>query len=263
VLYLCTGSQGEERAALSRIAAGDHRRVTLGEGDVVLFSSRVIPGNEAAIFALYEKLNERGVQVLTDKDAPIHVSGHPCRDELRQMYSLVRPRIAVPVHGERRHILEHVKLAKELQTPEAVAPRNGDMIRLAPGEAEIIEEVPSGRLYVDGGLLIKAEDETLRERKKLASDGMVTVTIVVSAKKHTILSGPEIRAVGLAAEDERQFDKALEDLAEAAERAYSNLNGHDRSDEDVAEEIIARAVRRAAERAWGKRPMVETVLMRV
>jgi ribonuclease J len=261
VLYLCTGSQGEERAALSRIASGDHRRVKLGEGDVVLFSSRVIPGNESAIFALYEKLNERGVQVMTDKDAPIHVSGHPCRDELRQMYSLVRPRIAVAVHGERRHILEHVKLAQELQTPEAVAPRNGDMIRLAPGAAEIIDEVPSGRLYVDGAVLIKAEDETMRERKKLAQDGAVTVTIVASAKKHIIIGGPEIRAVGLASEDDRGFDKALEDIAEAAEKAYSNLSNHDRGDEDIAEEIISRAVRRAAERAWGKRPLVETVLM--
>ena len=263
VLYLCTGSQGEERAALSRIASGDNRRISLGEGDVVLFSSRVIPGNEAAIFSLYEKLTERGVQVFTDKDAPIHVSGHPCREELRQMYGLVRPRISVPVHGERRHILEHVALAKELQTPETIAPRNGDMIRLAPGAAEIIDEVPSGRLYVDGGLLIKAEDETMRERKKLAHDGAVTVTIVASAKKHNIIGGPEIRIVGLAGEDDHDLDQALEDLAEAAEKAYSNLNGHDRSDEDVAEEIISRAVRRAAERVWGKRPVVETVLMLV
>jgi ribonuclease J len=148
-----------------------------------------------------------------------------------------------------------------LQTPEAVAPRNGDMIRLAPGTAEIIDEVPSGRLYVDGAVLIKAEDETMRERKKLAQDGAVTVTIVASAKKHIIIGGPEIRAVGLASEDDRGFDKALEDIAEAAEKAYSNLSNHDRGDEDIAEEIISRAVRRAAERAWGKRPLVETVLM--
>jgi ribonuclease J len=263
VLYLCTGSQGEERAALSRIAAGDNRRISLGAGDVVLFSSRVIPGNEAAIFSLYEKLTERGVQVFTDKDAPIHVSGHPCRDELRQMYAWARPRIAVPVHGERRHILEHVKLALELQTPQAIAPRNGDMIRLAPGPAEVIDETPNGRLYVDGGLLIRAEDETMRERKKLARDGAVTVTIVASAKKQNIVGGPEIRIVGLVAEDEHNIDQALEDLAEAAEKAYLKLSGHERGDEDVAEEIISRAVRRTAERIWGKRPVVETVLMMI
>jgi ribonuclease J len=263
VLYLCTGSQGEERAALSRIASGDHRRVSLGEGDVVLFSSRVIPGNETDIFALYEKLNERGVQVLTDKDAPIHVSGHPCREELRQMYNLVRPRIAVPVHGERRHILEHAKLARELQTPQAVTPRNGDMIRLAPGPAEVIDETPAGRLYVDGGMIIRSEDETMRERKKLARDGAVTVTLAVSGKKHSIVSGPEVRIVGLAAEDERRTDQAIEDLAEAAENAYAKLSNQERGDEDVAEEMISRAVRRAAERIWGKRPVVETVLLTI
>jgi ribonuclease J len=263
VLYLCTGSQGEERAALTRIASGDHRRVSLGEGDVVLFSSRVIPGNEAAIFALYEKLGERGVEVLTDKDAPIHVSGHPCREELRQMYAMVRPQIAVPVHGERRHILEHVKLAEELQTPQAIAARNGEMIRLAPGRAAVIDETPAGRLYVDGGMLVRSEDETFRERKKLARDGAVTVTIVASAKKKAILSGPEIRIVGLAGEEDDGADQALEDLAEAAEGAYARLSGAERADEEAAEEIISRAVRRAAERIWGKRPVVETVLMNI
>jgi ribonuclease J len=263
VLYLCTGSQGEERAALSRIASGDHRRVSLGEGDVVLFSSRVIPGNETAIFALYEKLQERGVRVMTDQDAPIHVSGHPCREELRQMYRMVQPRIAVPVHGERRHIIEHAKLARELQTPQAVTPRNGDMIRLAPGPAEVIDETPAGRLYVDGGMVIRSEDETMRERKKLARDGAVTVTLAVSGKKHSIVSGPEVRIVGLAAEDERKTDQALEDLAEAAENAYAKLSNQERGDEDAAEEAISRAVRRAAERIWGKRPVVETVLMTI
>ena len=179
------------------------------------------------------------------------------------MYAMVRPKIAVPVHGERRHILEHVKLAEELQTPQAIAARNGEMIRLAPGRAEVVDETPWGRLYVDGGMLVKSEDETFRDRKKLSRDGVVTVSIVASSKKRAILSGPEIRIVGLAAEDEHGVDQALEDLAEAAEKAYGRLSGQERSDEDAAEEIISRAVRRAAERIWGKRPVVETVLMNI
>ncbi len=263
VLYLCTGSQGEARAALARIAAGDHRRVSLKEGDSVVFSSRVIPGNETSIFALYNRLAERGVQVITDKDWPVHVSGHPCRDELRQMYQWARPRIAVPVHGERRHLLEHAKLAREMQAVEAIAPRNGDLIRLAPGAPVLIEEVQAGRLYLDGGVLIDSQDEALHERHILAGEGVVTVTIAVSATKRSIVSGPDVRVRGLSMRDERALDLALEDLAEAAETAYGKLNGPERADEEGAEEAVSRAVRRAAERSWGKRPLVEAVILNV
>src|SRR3954470_12346426 len=165
ILFLCTGSQGEARAALSRIADGSHPHVKLGSGDHVVFSSRVIPGNEIPIRNLQNKLADRGVRLHTERDTPgIHVSGHPCRDELRQMYSWVRPQIAVPTHGERRHLIEHAAFAKDLQVPHAVSPRNGDMVRLAPGHPEIIDEVPAGRLYVDGGVLTPENGEALRER---------------------------------------------------------------------------------------------------
>ncbi len=149
ILFLCTGSQGEARAALSRIASGEHRHVSLRAGDTVIFSSRIIPGNETEIFALQNKLMERHIEVITDKDEDVHVSGHPCRDELRQMYQWARPRIAIPVHGERRHLLEHEKFAHEMQVQQAIAPNNGDLIRLAPGPAKVIDEVPAGRLYLD------------------------------------------------------------------------------------------------------------------
>src|SRR5262249_51612673 len=162
---------------LSRIARGDHRHVTLRQGDTVIFSSRQIPGNETAIHQLYAQLDERGVDVITSDDAPVHVSGHPARDELKQMYQWARPRIAVPVHGERRHILEHVKLAQALQVPEAIAPRNGDLIRLAPGPVRVEDEVPSGRLYLDGAVLIQPEDDALRDRKRLGAEGAVMVTL--------------------------------------------------------------------------------------
>ena len=154
VLFLCTGSQGEPRAALFRIAEGNHPHVSLGAGDACIFSSRVIPGNDVPIRNLQDRLSDRGVRLYTERDHPgIHVSGHPCRDELRRMYQWARPRIAVPTHGERRHLLEHAALAREMQVPETVAPRNGDMVRLAPGMAEIIDEVPAGRLYVDAGVV--------------------------------------------------------------------------------------------------------------
>ncbi|MGE0045793.1 MAG: ribonuclease J [Hyphomonadaceae bacterium] len=262
VLYLCTGSQGEARAALSRIATGQHRNVSLRAGDAVIFSSRVIPGNEAAIFALYNALSERGVEVITDDDENIHVSGHPCRDELTQMYQWARPKIAIPVHGERRHLVEHAKLARELQTPQALSPRNGDLIRIAPGPAEVIDEVPAGRLYADGTTLIESDDEALRERRRLGSEGVVSVGITVSGKKHTILSGPNVKTRGLSMLDEEEFDLALEELEETAEAAFNRLKHGEREDDEAAEQAVARAVRKAAEKLWGKRPFVEVVLMR-
>jgi ribonuclease J len=263
VLYLCTGSQGEARAALSRIARGDHRNVSLRQGDTVIFSSRVIPGNEMAIHALYNQFLERGVRLITaDDEHLIHVSGHPARDELRQMYAWARPRIAVPVHGERRHLLEHVKLAQELQIPEAIAPSNGDLIRLAPGPAAVIDEVPAGRLYVDGGVMIEAEDDALKDRRRLAAEGAVNVSLALNAK-HAILAGPNVNVRGLAMADEEEFELALEELERAAEGAYQKLSHSDRQDDDAVEANLMRAVRRAAERLWGKRPLVDVSVLRV
>jgi ribonuclease J len=261
VLYLCTGSQGEPRAALARIAAGEHRHVVLRDGDAVLFSSRVIPGNEVAIHDLWERFTERGVNVITDKDAHIHVSGHPARDELRRMYQWARPRIAIPVHGERRHILEHVRLARELQTPHAIPARNGELILLAPDGPAAIDEVPAGRLYVDGSVTIEADDEALRDRKRIAAEGMLTVAMTVSAKRHAISAGPDVRARGLSAADEEDMQSLLDDMSRIAEAAYTRLGAAERADIESAEESVMKAVRRAAEKAWGKRPLVEVIIL--
>jgi len=263
VLYLCTGSQGEPRAALSRIAEGSHRHIALDDGDTVIFSSRVIPGNEQAIHALQERLSDRGIGIITDKDAPVHVSGHPCRDELRQMYAWARPKIAVPVHGERRHIVEHQKLAFELQVPEAIAPRNGDMIRLAPGPAEVIDEVPAGRLYVDGESIVVADSESLRDRKRLGAEGAAMVAMAVSAKKHQIMSGPNVTLQGVAMEDEEEMDLALDEIENAAEAAFVRLNHAERADDEVVEANVGRAVRKAVEKAFGKRPLVTVSVLRI
>ena len=263
VLFLCTGSQGEQRAALSRIARGEHRNVVLRHGDTVIFSSRVIPGNEMAIHQLYDQFLERGVELITaDNEHLIHVSGHPARDELKQMYAWARPKIAVPVHGETRHIREHVKLAQSLQIPETVAPSNGDLIRLAPGPAEIIDQVPAGRLYVDGNVIIATEDDAIRDRKRLAAEGAVNVAIALTAK-NGIAAGPNVTVRGLSMPDEDDFDLALEDLEDVAKAAFSKLNHAERDDDDLIEAAIVRAVRKAAERLWKKRPLVDVSVLRL
>jgi ribonuclease J len=263
ILFLCTGSQGEARAALSRIADGSHPHVKLGSGDHVVFSSRVIPGNEIPIRNLQNKLADRGVRLHTERDTPgIHVSGHPCRDELRQMYSWVRPQIAVPTHGERRHLIEHAAFAKDLRVPHAVSPRNGDMVRLAPGLPEIIDEVPAGRLYVDGGVVTPENGDALRERRHAAFNGMLAVSIVLDGR-NKIVSGPQVRGIGLTGDEEYTLDDALDDLAEEAETAYKKLQGDARELDDAIESAISRAVKKAAFRIWERKPVVETTVLRL
>jgi ribonuclease J len=263
LLYLCTGSQGEVRAALARIAEGTHPHVKLGQGDHVIFSSRQIPGNEVPIRNLQNKLADRGVRLYTERDHPgIHVSGHPCRDELRQMYQWARPEIAVPTHGERRHLLEHVALAKDMQVPQAIAPRNGDMIRLAPGRAEVIDEVPAGRLFVDAGILTSENGAALRERRHAASNGVLMVSVALD-KRGRLVSGPELRAIGLPDETDEPLDDHLDDLADAAEEAVLRLDLDRREDDDAVEAAVARTLKKASQRIWDRRPIVETLVLRV
>ena len=263
ILFLCTGSQGEARAALSRIAEGTHPHVSLGKGDHVVFSSRVIPGNEVGIRNLQNKLADKGVRLYTERDHPgIHVSGHPCRDELKQMYQWARPQIAVPTHGERRHLLEHCNLAKDLQVPQAIAPRNGDMVRLAPGRAEIIDEVPASRLYLDGRMLVAENGDALRERRHAANNGVVHVAIVLD-KKGRIASGPQVRSVGMPGDEDYPLDEAMDDLAEAAVDAMKRLDAEARDQDEAVETAISRALKKASQRIWGRRPIVETTVLRI
>jgi ribonuclease J len=263
VLYLCTGSQGEVRAALARVADGTHPHLTLGQGDSCVFSSRVIPGNEIPIRNMQNKLADRGVRLFTERDHPgLHVSGHPCRDELKQMYQWARPKIAVPTHGERRHLLEHVNLARDLQVAEALAPRNGDMVRLAPGRAEIIDEVPAGRLYVDGGMVTPENGEALRERRHAAFNGVLTVAVVLDGRGR-IASGPQVRALGLPGDEDYDLDEAIDDLAAEAEAALKKLSGDDREDDQTVEQALSRALKKAAYRIWERRPVVEATVLRL
>ncbi len=263
ILYLCTGSQGEPRAALTRIARNGHRHVSLGEGDTVIFSSRLIPGNERGVFALMDALADRGVRLITDRmtPSPIHVSGHPCRDELATMYGWVRPAISVPVHGERRHTLEHAALARSLQVAHAVAPRNGEMVRLAPGEPEIIDTVPGGRLLLDGQTLVPEGAAGLQERLRIARAGYLHASVSID-EQAGLLDGPVVIARGLSDPDGSPADQTLDILDEAAELAVRRLKRRDLQDDDAVEREIGRALRKAAERLYGHRPVIDVTILR-
>ena len=263
ILYLCTGSQGEARAALSRVAEGTHPYIKLSKGDHCIFSSRVIPGNELSIGRLQDKLADRGVRLYTEKDHPgIHVSGHPCRDEMKQMYAWARPRISVPTHGMRRHLMEHAAFARDLGVEETVTPRNGDLVRLAPGKAVIIDEVPNGRLYVDGGMVVTEKGEALRERRHASTNGVLVVSFAMD-KLGKIVSDIDVRAIGLPGDEVTPLGDALDDLAERVEQVVGSLKNEARDDDDVVEQAVARVLKKASQQIWDRRPIVETVILRL
>jgi ribonuclease J len=245
VLYLCTGSQGEPRAALARIARGDHPTVSLGDGDAVIFSSRIIPGNDVAIHELHNQLSALGVEVLTVEDHFVHVSGHPAREELSEMYRWIRPQIAVPVHGELRHMSEHARLARSLQVPQAVVIENGHMLRLAPGRAQVIDEVPSGRIYMDGRVMTEAGDGLTRHRRALAYAGFIGITVALDQKS---------RVAGEAAFFFEGVPASVQGPVRDAVDATLRRHNPKKGDDEGLREQLRRAGRRAANDAWGKKP---------
>ncbi len=271
VLYLCTGCQGEPRAALSRIAAGEHPNVTLGTGDVVIFSSKIIPGNELAINRLHNRLIALGVEVVTEEDHFIHVSGHPCRDELQRMYGWVRPRIAVPVHGEARHLLEHARFARSLQVPEAVVVENGDLLRLAPGPAEVIDHVRAGRLIADGKAIVADDSPVVAARRRIMYNGIAFVSLVLDGAGN-LAAPPRVTVQGLLHGDEDarggdgggEVEKAI--LATAGKNvatAVEALPPRVRDDDAALREAVVAAARRALRAHTGKRPVVEVQILRL
>ncbi|HEX4637722.1 MAG TPA: ribonuclease J, partial [Rhizomicrobium sp.] len=249
VLYMCTGSQGEPRAALARIADDSHPHVQLGEGDTVIFSSRVIPGNELAIFEVQNKLAARGVGLLTVEDHYVHVSGHPCRDELAQMYRWIRPKLALPVHGEMRHQVAHAKLARDMQVPQAFVPENGQMFRLAPGRPELICEVPAGRVHLDGRVLVGEGAGLAKDRRAMGFAGLLVVSLVLDHKGR-VAAPPMVLGEGMPEPVEDAVLKAVE----------QTLDGNKKSDPDDLAENVRRAARRAAQEAWGKKPITRVLV---
>jgi ribonuclease J len=258
MVIICTGSQGEPRAALARIAAGDHRHISLGSGDTVIFSSRVIPGNDPAIAQLQDALVRRGVEVVTAKDHMIHVSGHPARDELVQMYQHVRPKISVPVHGEHRHLVAHAELARECQVPNAFVVDNGSVLRLGPGEPGIVDHVPAGRLAVDGNRIVAIEGETVRGRIRAMWNGFAVVTLVLDAKSEAL--DMPISTSGLFEDDD---DPVLETVRLAVREGLDKLSAVALRDDDLVAETARIAARRAFRQAIDKRPIIRVHLVRM
>ena len=252
VLYLCTGSQGEPRAALARIAADNHPHVSLAEGDTVIFSSRVIPGNELGIGEMQNQLAARGINLLTAEDHFVHVSGHPCRDELAQMYRWIRPKLALPVHGEMRHQMAHAKLARELQVPQAIVPENGQMFRLAPGRPELIDEVPAGRIHMDGRILVAEGEGLTKDRRAMAYAGLLVVSLVVDHRGR-VAATPTVLGEGMP-------EPVAEAVLKAVEGTIAKNKG---SGPDDLAENVRRAARRAAHDAWGKKPLTRVMVTEI
>ena len=254
VLIVATGGQGEPRAALGRIAGGTHE-LKIGEGDRVIFSSRIIPGNEVAIGRIMNQLSDLGVEIVTERQAHVHVSGHPGRPELIEMYKWVRPEIVIPVHGEGRHLAEHARLALSHGVNHAVVQKNGDLIRLAPGEPKKIDEVRVGRLVLDGDVILPANGSTVNERRRIGYGGLITVTVPVG-KDGGLAGTPLIRPFGVPVEEDR--DDFIADATDSATHAFSAG-----VDEDKVRESVRLAVRRCATLWTGKKPLVEVMLLQI
>ena len=257
VLILITGSQGEPRSALARVALDTHPRVALGEGDTVIFSSRVIPGNERAIGLVQDNLVRRGVNVMTDADHAVHVSGHPARDELRRLYRLVKPRFAVPVHGEWRHLTAHAALAKE-EGARPILMEDGDILNLAPGTVEIVDSAPVGRLVLDENRLIPMQGEVMNARRRLLYNGVAVASLAID-RAGNVLGQPKLTAPGLLEADDPETDLVLDQFREG----ILDLPLATRRDDDALLEAARAALRRAIGKRLKKRPQVDVHLLRV
>jgi ribonuclease J len=253
VLALCTGSQGEPRAALARIANNDHPAVTLNKGDSVIFSSRTIPGNEKAVGSIINGLISQGVEVITDRTHLVHVSGHPRRDELRDMIAWTKPKVLIPVHGEPLHLSEHAKLARAAGVPKVIGCRNGDLVLLGPGEAGIIDQLPSGRLYKDGNILEDAKSRAVVERRRMGFAGCVFVAIAMT-EKGEMADDPEVDLVGIP-EKNRAGEELDEIVFDAVVSTVEGLPRARRRDPDALAESVRRAVRSTVNQEWGKKPL--------
>ncbi|WP_425418663.1 ribonuclease J [Oricola indica] len=258
VVIILTGSQGEPRAALAKLSRDEMRDVALTSGDTVVYSSRMIPGNEKAVIETQNRLIDMGIEIIEDRDALVHVSGHPRRNELRSMYKWTRPAIGVPVHGEAAHLSAHAKLMSECGIRDVVPARNGDLVRLAPGDPEIIADIPHGEIYKDGLLIGSGDDLGVGDRRRLSFAGHVAVSIVLN-KQRELAADPDLVAIGVPQVDARGED--IEDLMfDAAVEAFESIPRARRRDLELVERAVHGAVRSAARNAWGKKPLVSVLV---
>jgi ribonuclease J len=260
VLYICTGSQGEPRAALSRIAANDHRQVKLGTGDTVIFSSRIIPGNELSISRLQNKLVQSDVTVINDENGNIHVSGHPAEDELIEMYQYVRPQIVVPVHGEPRHLKRHAEIAQNCQVPETILVNNGSVVRLAPNKAQIIDEVHAGRFALDGPRIQPLDSDVIKDRTRILYNGVAVFTLVLD-QSGNMVGEPQLTTHGLI--DEEEMPGILQAISEEVEDVLIDMSDADIMDDKIVNEAARIVVRRSFRETHRKRPLTTVHVVRV
>ena len=260
IVIVCTGTQGEPRSAMARIAAGAHESISLEAGDTVIFSSRQIPGNENAISKVQDMLVRRRIHLITDEDAPVHVSGHPSRDEMVEMYGLVRPKIAIPVHGTARHLLAHAELAASCQVAQTVMPDNGAMIRLNGQSASVIDNVHTGAMTAEKGNIIELQSDMLRARRRMLWNGVVTVSVVLN-RSGALCAVPSVAQTGIG--DGETASDYVAAAALAVEDAVSALGKGARRNDASVEEVASQAVRRVARSMFGLRPIAQIHVIRL
>ncbi|HVZ04206.1 ribonuclease J [Hyphomicrobium sp.] len=258
VVVLCTGSQGESRAAVARIAEDEHPDISLDKGDIIIFSSRTIPGNEKAVGRVQNGFARLGVDIVTDADALVHVTGHPRRDELKDMYAWLRPKIAVPMHGEALHLRANGKLARACGVKETLTIVDGEMLKLWPEPASVIDEAPVGRLYRDGNLIVPDAEGPVKSRRKLSFVGIAVVSLVLS-RRGEVLSEPGLVLEGIPAADS-DGEAMREVVYDAIDGTLRSIPPKRRSDAAMVQEAVQRAVRSAINEAWGKKPVVKVLL---
>ena len=260
IVYLCTGSQGEPMGAMNRIANYTHPDVFIERGDAVIFSSKIIPGNEKKLYKLHNQLVKEGIEVISEESEYIHVSGHPNREDLRDMYNWIKPKSVIPVHGEHRHMLEHINFAKEMQVPYPIKVENGDIVRLYPGnKPEVYDKAPSGRIYVDGSISVEEDSQSIKERKNLSANGFIEATILITPKGN-IHNRPLITFRGLPIYEKEEFQNGLEDEIDKTVKTFSLNN---KKQETNLIDALKSTCRKFTKQKTGKRPLANINLVRI
>ena len=259
IVYLCTGSQGEPMAALMRIASYTHPDVFIEKDDTVIFSSKIIPGNEKKLFKLQNQLVKDGIEVISEESEFVHVSGHPNRDDLREMYDWVKPNCVIPVHGEHRHMIEHMKFAHEMKVPHPVQVQNGDIVKLFPGKPHVFDKAPSGRLYLDGNMSVEEDSQSIKDRKNLSANGYMEVTILIS-QKGNIHKRPVLTFRGIPVYDVDEFIYGLEEAIEGTIKTFSLGN---KKQEYNLIDALKITCKKYTKEMTGKKPFTNINLVRI
>jgi len=260
IIYLCTGSQGEPMGAMKRISSYSHPDVFIEKNDAVIFSSKIIPGNEKKLYKLHNELVKEGIEVISEENEFIHVSGHPNREDLRDMYNWIKPRSVIPVHGEHRHMLEHINFAKEMQVPYPIKVENGDIVRLYPGDKpEVYDKAPNGRLYLDGSISVEEDSQSIKERKNISVNGFIEVTILITPKGN-MHNKPVLTFKGLPIIEKEEFQYGLEEQIEKTIKTFSLNN---KNHEINLIDALKITCRKFTKKKTGKKPLTNINLVRI